>query len=250
MNRRHFTKNGIVKHDSMEKFGFTLAEAAVHTALSNNKSKAAFTLAEVLITLGIIGVVVAITIPTLINKYNQTVAETRLKQFYSEINQAVQLSELDNGDKRGWNFWDGACRGNDGYSKECLEHNFNKFFKPYLRYTNIEYYVGDTSADFPCLIVYFSNGSAMRVRYGAQDVMFYPVGSHVKDKNHKIANKDYFFFAMYPSGAKGARNKYFINKGFEPYIGVDWQGSDDDLSCLKRTQMNGWKFPDDCNPWK
>lgn len=35
-----------------------------------NKNIPAFTLAEVLITLGIIGVVTAITIPTLIQKYN------------------------------------------------------------------------------------------------------------------------------------------------------------------------------------
>ena len=39
-----------------------------------------FTLAEVLITLGIIGVVVAMTIPTLISKYKHKEYETRFKK--------------------------------------------------------------------------------------------------------------------------------------------------------------------------
>ena len=47
------------------------------------KSKKAFTLAEVLITLGIIGVVVAMTMPTLINNYQKKLAVTRLKHFSS-----------------------------------------------------------------------------------------------------------------------------------------------------------------------
>ncbi len=38
----------------------------------------AFTLAEVLITLGIIGIVAAMTIPNIINGYNKKVVETRL----------------------------------------------------------------------------------------------------------------------------------------------------------------------------
>lgn len=50
--------------------------------------KVAFTLAEVLITLGIIGVIAALTIPTLINKYNQHVFNTQFKKAYSTISNA------------------------------------------------------------------------------------------------------------------------------------------------------------------
>lgn len=59
-----------------------------------------FTLAEVLITLGIIGVVAAMTLPALIQKNNNKVVETRLKKFYSAINQAIMLAENDYGDKK------------------------------------------------------------------------------------------------------------------------------------------------------
>lgn len=44
-----------------------------------------FTLAEVLITLGIIGVVAAMTLPTLISNYQKSVALNRLKQTYAQI---------------------------------------------------------------------------------------------------------------------------------------------------------------------
>ena len=45
--------------------------------LGERGQKAAFTLAEVLITLAIIGVVAALTIPTLVAKINQKVSENR-----------------------------------------------------------------------------------------------------------------------------------------------------------------------------
>lgn len=78
------------------KFGFTLAEGATHVGMSPTKAKLAFTLAEVLITLGIIGVVAALTIPSLMSKYHRMTVETKLKKFYSTMNQSIKLSEEDN----------------------------------------------------------------------------------------------------------------------------------------------------------
>ena len=51
--------------------------------------KCAFTLAEVLITLGIIGVVAAITIPSLINNYKVKVLKTQFIKMESTIQQAL-----------------------------------------------------------------------------------------------------------------------------------------------------------------
>lgn len=64
--------------------------------------KKGFTLAEVLITLGIIGVVAAMTIPNLITGYQKTQAVQRLKKAYSVMQQAIKLSEEDNGDVGSW----------------------------------------------------------------------------------------------------------------------------------------------------
>ena len=54
-------------------------------------NKAAFTLAEVLITLGIIGVVAALTIPGLIAKFHQIQFETAFKKEYSMFQNAMNL---------------------------------------------------------------------------------------------------------------------------------------------------------------
>ena len=59
--------------------------------------KCAFTLAEVLITLGIIGVVAAMTIPTVVAKYQHKVLETQFKKAYSILYQLVLQVQNDTG---------------------------------------------------------------------------------------------------------------------------------------------------------
>ena len=54
------------------------------------QKKAAFTLAEVLITLGIIGVVAAVTLPTLVANYQKTVWVNQLKKTYSTLNEGFK----------------------------------------------------------------------------------------------------------------------------------------------------------------
>lgn len=62
----------------------------------------AFTLAEVLITIGVIGVVAAITIPALMNKTNDKETVTALKKAYSTLSQAYTLAVQDNGTPDTW----------------------------------------------------------------------------------------------------------------------------------------------------
>ena len=52
--------------------------------------KKAFTLAEVLITLGVIGVVAAMTMPSLVANYQKKVWVNQLKKTVSVMNQAFQ----------------------------------------------------------------------------------------------------------------------------------------------------------------
>lgn len=56
------------------------------------KKQSAFTLAEVLITLGIIGVVATMTIPTLMSNTNKAEFKTGFKKILSVLNQAVTMS--------------------------------------------------------------------------------------------------------------------------------------------------------------
>lgn len=74
----------------------------------------AFTLAEVLITLGIIGVVAAMTLPTVINNYKKQVAVNKLKKFYSVMTQAIQTEEARNDSLE---YWMPDCEG----QSDCFE---------------------------------------------------------------------------------------------------------------------------------
>lgn len=76
--------------------GFAYVEGAKHVANCNNSRKMAFTLAEVLITLGIIGVVVAMTMPSLIANYQKKVTANRLKKSYSLIGQSLKQMQAAN----------------------------------------------------------------------------------------------------------------------------------------------------------
>lgn len=60
--------------------------------------KKGFTLAEVLITLGVIGVVAAITMPVLVKNYKKHVTEKRLLRVYTTIEQALKMSDATYGD--------------------------------------------------------------------------------------------------------------------------------------------------------
>ncbi len=62
----------------------------------------AFTLAEVLITLGIIGVVAAMTMPVLYANYQKEVVVTQLKKAYSILQQAIVFSSQENGSVDMW----------------------------------------------------------------------------------------------------------------------------------------------------
>ena len=60
------------------------------------KNKKGFTLAEVLITLTIIGIVAALTIPTLINNINEAQYTTACKNAYSTLSNALGMIQSNN----------------------------------------------------------------------------------------------------------------------------------------------------------
>ena len=84
-----------------------------------------FTLAEVLITLGIIGVVAAITIPSLINITQGKELEAQYKKAYSTLSQAVLRMNAEQGYIATWN----------SYSP-CSTEFANVFNKYFVLYTN------------------------------------------------------------------------------------------------------------------
>jgi len=97
----------------------------------------AFTLAEVLITLGIIGIVAALTIPTLVKKYEEKVTITKLQKMYSILSQAYTSSVLEHGTIDTWNAEYTRDKNDDDdtmlQKSQSASLIFYNNFKPYLK---------------------------------------------------------------------------------------------------------------------
>lgn len=85
-----------------------------------------FTLAETLITLGIIGIVAAMTLPTVINNYKKQVAVNKLKKFYSVMTQAIQTEEARNDSLE---YWMPDCEG----QSDCFEKWYNEHLDKHIK---------------------------------------------------------------------------------------------------------------------
>jgi len=257
------------------KKGFTLAEGATHVAQFPKPSCAAFTLAEVLITLGIIGVVAAMTLPTLIQNYRKHEVETKLAKFYSVMNQAIKLSEVENGEMSAWgdiqSGFEKDANNNDDYSKPKDEAWLNKYIFPYLSAAEIEKMPGSN-----LFAVHFKDGTL--ALFGAESVSYY-----VDKKAYKSVENSHGFSAnIYDKTQTGRKVFTFLFRpakmceystiptpykyicdgaGLEAYK-FDWDGTEEhlrnrtDISCNANAtneaayctaliQLYGWKIPKD-----
>lgn len=111
----------------MRKNRFTLAK--VFSVQFGGYRKYAFTLAEVLITLGIIGVVAAMTLPGLVGKYRTKALSVQLQKMYSVISQAM-LKSIPDGDYNNLSFAGGG-------GLNSVEDFFYNYLKPQIKTLNI-----------------------------------------------------------------------------------------------------------------
>ena len=88
-----------------------------------NNNKLGFTLAEVLITLGIIGVVAAITLPTVINKAQSMILKNQFKKAYSTFYNAMKLVQVQNGAPMACWYWDTNPYEAAGNGAKCNKWN-------------------------------------------------------------------------------------------------------------------------------
>ncbi len=209
--------------------------------------KCAFTLAEVLITLGIIGVVAAITIPSLVTSYQKHVVETKLARFNSTMNQTMRLSMADNGDPDSW------LERNHNYSYPETVEFMNTYFLPYMKYIKTE-----PSSSQNGIRVTLLDGSyfSFSVTQDGGDIVYYINGKTEINPRNKF---QYQFTKKKDIGTNDVNSASYI----EPYI-FRWNGSVNHLKngntwackkgctncgyCTKLIQLNGWKIPKDY-PW-
>lgn len=198
-----------------------------------------FTLAEVLITLGIIGVVAAMTLPILITKHQKNITATKLKQTYNILFQAVQRSELDNGNVSEWEY---PTR----ISKEWID----KYISPYLKHSKIIKYnienfsivlINGVEVNFWChnssvhVFVYL-NGKKNNPKSGRNSFVF-EIGHSANGRSAELRPYDYLVPA---------------NSGREGWINNKTYGCNKDVSdkrhCAGLIMYDGWKISDDY-PW-
>lgn len=88
------------------------------------KKFCAFSLSEIIITIGVIGVVAALTIPTVATNYYKHNLEVHLAKTYQELKDAIKRSELENGSFRYWDYTMSSGAFARTYILPYLDNNF------------------------------------------------------------------------------------------------------------------------------
>lgn len=236
--------NNTEQNDKMLRKSFMNSKRAA--TFQNLQEKAAFTLAEVLITLGIIGVIAALTIPTLMSAYNKKTVETRLARLYSMMNQAIKLSTIDNGDTPSWRTL--GTSSNSTATYEDILDWYNEYLAKYLKVQKVEQM--ENSQD---LLVYFPDGSILRIEHFIYDMHYY-----INQKAYKnpIFAVNHFLFRFSPNASimNNPTAKATVDQAFGTQA-WGWDGTYEGAKngcyngqkgqCTKLIQLNGWKIPKD-----
>ena len=106
--------------------------------LTSKTKSYAFTLAEVLITLAVIGVVAALTMPTLIQKYQEKATIAKLRKVNTTLNQAYQLAQIEYGSVNSWFTKVSINNDTSGVNLENQKLFYEKIAK-YMKTTSVCY---------------------------------------------------------------------------------------------------------------
>ncbi len=218
------------------------------------KKENAFTLAEVLITLGIIGIVVAMTLPTLIANHRKQVTVTKLKKIYTVMNQAINMSVAEYGDVKNWAADCGSSSNTTCTTEEAMEW-FNKYIGKNLQIIKTEKDPNDEKR----FLVYFKDGSILGVYRYIFDMAFYIDSSALKNIRAGVNSFNFNFKPVLFEDQLPELNIYAQKSTFEPYS-WSWDGTRNGLIhanngygcgekhnayCAKLIQYEGWQIPKD-----
>ena len=226
-----------------------------------------FTLAEVLITLGIIGVVAAMTIPVLMSNYQKKQVAAQLKESYSIMQQAIKLSQEENGEVESW---DTTLNGHQFFEKYMA--NYVKWMKEYTTselkkeaprtllngssYTGTTYN-GGNSAHFTLI-----NGSMISMNLNSAGEYGLWVGIDVNglSKPNRVGRDTFLFFmsseyGLRPLGEAGTPGGWRFPGG--KYSRSVVKGTNGNACakgksgywCSSLIAQDGWQIEDDY-PWK
>lgn len=200
------------------------------------KTQKAFTLAEVLITLGIIGVVATMTMPSLIQNTKKSEATARLKKFNSMMQQAIIMSENDNGIIS--SDWTQNSVTEEVTQGMTTKKFFMTYLAPYIKYNRIEDNAGG-------VIIYFADGTKSQMyKGGCMDFIFDINGN----RKPNVEGRDKFRFLSCP-----ARSDWCEGRRWCAYYTTADSSREKRLENCKKSgtycsgllEYDNWEFKDD-----
>ncbi len=230
------------------------------------KPRKGFTLAEVLITLVVIGIIAAITVPLLMANHKKTEYSGRLKKFYSTLSNAVKLAE------REWGVDTLDLGYGGGGSSVTLKEWFEKYLAQYISYIKTEELSSDSkyyqslnmydsfkSLNSNLFVVYLNDGS-LYFNDEASDLIVYDVNG---EKGPNTYGRDLFYFYILTGVESYYQMNYMSHVNtvcFSRLLNADgseyYSYSRSELinrcknqqqcaGCSKLLENDGWEFKDD-----
>lgn len=242
-----------------EKSGFTFSEGATHFLSS---ARLGFTLAETLITLGIIGVVAAMTIPNLIATHQKKQTVVKLQKAISVMNQAYKLSYDEVGEPS----------VTEAYNMGASKY-FSTYWAPYIKsailcdtfakchYKSQHPWSLPSGQHSDTSVVYDNNRTTFYTADGFLYVIFTASGPSID----KLSANNSVYVDI--NGAEGpnkyGRDVFVLNRVEKDGGGIQPRGlsssnedinrscskTGDGLACAEKIRRAGWKIENDY-PWK
>ncbi len=211
-----------------------------------------------MITLAIIGIVAALTIPVLINNYQKRETIVRFKKSYSLMNQALKMAQVENGDINTW--LDAETYGIENWGATYIEP-YLKIAKKCTTHNECGYKSKSPWTSVDGTLDYFNVTDTTRVTYMLNDgsvivVKAYDLGSTpdtntitkniIIDLNGpsgpNVVGKDVFSFNRTEKGLED-----YCREQSEQYIKNNCNASAG-RCCSTKLIKDGWEIKDDY-PW-
>lgn len=205
-----------------------------------------FTLAEVLVTLGIIGVVSAMTLPTLVKNHQRQVYVTQLQKVVNELTQAFDSAIEDN---HAVSVQESGVFGSEGYAEDFFRKYFkitqtctgtdlgNCFAEQYKNLSGKNIRARDLIGSYmDCASIASGASICMQVRPGSDNGFIFVDINGKQGPN--IVGRDFFHFFVDNNGVVSGASADYIDSTWSSISG--W--TDDYGVYLGKIMNDGWKM--------
>ncbi len=243
---------------------------------TNKNFKYAFSLAEVLIALFIVSIIASITIPSFIKNIEKEKTVTKLKNTYLDINQAIKISEIENGSISKWDRTIVISEYFDSYIEPYLkvlnseistitttsykkisggyastnsginQLHPNETIKKYNLHSGAQIFVSN-SLNNAVLIFIDINGNSLPNQFG-KDVFMYQINSTVDSKGIKLIPYGYISTDEFNVPTPMQPTREFLINGTDQHYCCNKDNNGIGMFCGALIMYDNWKIKEDY-PW-